>query len=240
MKSFANSCTTSRSMDSIVQAVQWCCQFNFAFVREQSEGATEHTYSRLCANPKCTLAELGHILKWQLSCCVTVMPQQMFLPHVMVRLQGIRRTEHVVFTYISGEDVQALRLVGGGLLAPKNSPKNSCPIFWIPDWPLWLGMGYKWYWTTGEARKAASAILLDREAGQTDRPSGAITFRDLLDLFISSVCSRIGQSRRISILKIPSNNYTLGTNSEGSVSVARYIIMYSKRSIRTWGRRLHV
>ena len=114
----------------------------FGFVREQSEGATENTYPRLCANPKCTLPEVGHILKWQLSWCVTVMPQQIFLPHVMVRLQSFRRTEHVVFTYISGEDVQVLRLVGGGLLAPENSPKNSCPILWIPDWPLWLGIGH--------------------------------------------------------------------------------------------------
>lgn len=53
------------------------------------------------------------------------------------------------------------------------------------------------------ARKATSAILLGREAEQNDRPSGAITFRDLLDLFTSSVCSRIGQGGRFSILEIP-------------------------------------
>ena len=41
-------------------------------------------------------------------------------------------------------------------------------------------------------------------------------------------------------MEIPSNNYRLGSKSEGSVSVARYIIMYIKRIIRTRGRRLHV
>ena len=51
------------------------------------------------------------------------MPQEMFLRDVMARLQGFRRTEHVVCTYISGEDVQVLRIFDGGLLARKKNSK---------------------------------------------------------------------------------------------------------------------
>ena len=49
------------------------------------------------------------------------MPQQMFLRDVMARLQGLRRTEHVVCTYKSGEDVQVLRLIDGGIVGAKKN-----------------------------------------------------------------------------------------------------------------------
>lgn len=51
------------------------------------------------------------------------MPQQMFLRDVMAPLQGLRRTKHAVCTYKSGEDVQVLWVIDGGIVGAKTFSK---------------------------------------------------------------------------------------------------------------------